>query len=215
MRDGKFQCNNRADEEPFEAGVGNSTSPFLDPEQFLIACNDTYGNPGFQCSEHSAGCLGRYQWCNPTFSYSCHELKGKTSTGKTIDPLLCSNQSYWDTQRCFSNDYYVRCIGDIPGQCTMKDSEYCIDGSSDIKLAEDDDCGDVLMCTARDGKWAGRKICLEEKYRCDNYVQCTEAEDEYNCEARYCEKGIFPKNDRYVCKSPSVPLKTKKNMTGK
>ena len=71
------------------------------------------------------------------------------------------------------------------------------------------------MCTARDGKWAGRKICLEEKYRCDNFVQCTEAEDEYNCKARYFEKGIFSKNDRYVCKSPSVPLKTKKNTTGK
>ena len=30
------------------------------------------------------------------------------------------------------------------------------------------DCGDKMMCTGRDGKWAGNKICLEEKFKCVN-----------------------------------------------
>ena len=34
------------------------------------------------------------------------------------------------------------------------------------------------MCTARDGKWAGKKICVPEKFRCDNFLQCLGAEDE-------------------------------------
>ena len=88
-----------------------------------------------------------------------------------------------------------------------------MDGSSEIKLAEDGDCGeDELMCTARNGTLAGKKICLEKKFNCDNYVQCEDAEDEDNCEEEYLRKGIFTHNDRHLCQSPYLETKSK---TGK
>ena len=31
---------------------------------------------------------------------------------------------------------------------------------------------DDLLCTARAGEWAGRKICLGKEFQCDNYLQC-------------------------------------------
>ena len=62
---------------------------------------------------------------------------------------------------------------------------------------EGGDCGEMLMCSARDGLWAGRKICVEEKFKCDNYVQCQDASDEEECEEECLRKGIFTWNDRY------------------
>ena len=90
-----------------------------------------------------------------------------------------------------------------------------MDGSSEIKLAEDGDCGEKRMkCTARGGfgRLAGEKICVDAKYRCDNYVQCEDASDEDNCEEEYLRKGIFTHNDRHRCQSPYLETKSK---TGK
>ena len=49
MRDGKFDCENRADEEPFETGFGDSSSLLLDLENILTPCTDR-GKDGFKCS---------------------------------------------------------------------------------------------------------------------------------------------------------------------
>ena len=87
-----------------------------------------------------------------------------------------------------------------------------MDGSSEIKLAEDGDCGEKLMCTAMAGILAGKKICLDEKYHCDNFVQCEDASDEDNCEEEYLWKGIFTHNDRHRCQNPYLETK---NKTGK
>ena len=38
------------------------------------------------------------------------------------------------------------------------------------------------MCTARDGRWAGSKICVKEEFLCDNFVQCEDGKDEEGCE---------------------------------
>ena len=71
------------------------------------------------------------------------------------------------------------------------------------------------MCTARDGLFVGRKICLEEKYRCDNFVQCQDGKDEEGCEKTYSEKRIFQKDQSFVCKSPFLEIKNEQNETGK
>ena len=72
------------------------------------------------------------------------------------------------------------------------------------------------MCTARDGsKWSGKKICVPEKFRCDNILQCLNAEDEENCEEEYRLKKIFTRNDRYLCKSPYLETRTEENKAGK
>ena len=46
------------------------------------------------------------------------------------------------------------------------------------------------------------KICLGKRFRCDNYVQCEDARDEDNCEEEYLNRGIFTRNDRFLCGSP-------------
>ena len=71
------------------------------------------------------------------------------------------------------------------------------------------------MCTARDGKWFGDKICLEERFKCDNFLQCLDAEDEKDCEEEYLKKGIFTPNDQFLCKSPYLETRTEENKTGK
>ena len=71
------------------------------------------------------------------------------------------------------------------------------------------------MCTARDGLFVGRKICLEEKYRCDNFVQCQDGKDEEDCEKKYSEKRIFQRDQNCVCKSPFLAIKNEQNETGK
>ena len=89
-----------------------------------------------------------------------------------------------------------------------------MDGSSEIKLAEDGNC--QSNCIARGGKLAGKKICVDsnfnETFRCDNFIQCEDASDEDNCEEEYLRKGIFTHNDRHRCKSPYLDTKSK---TGK
>merc|ERR1712001_616829 len=90
-----------------------------------------------------------------------------------------------------------------------------MDGSSEIKEEQDEGCGEKLMCTARDGMWAGKKICVPEKFRCDNFLQCLNAEDEDNCEEEYRREKIFTRNDRHVCKSPFLVTRTEENKTGK
>ena len=74
---------------------------------------------------------------------------------------------------------------------------------------------DDLMCTARDGSWAGYKVCLGKKFHCDNHLQCEDGADEEDGEEYYLRNKIFTKNNRYTCKSPFLVVKTKKNQTGK
>ena len=71
------------------------------------------------------------------------------------------------------------------------------------------------MCTARDGKFAGKKVCLEEKYKCDNFLQCKDGKDEEDCEKEYLDKGIFTRNDWHRCRSPFLVTRTEENKTGK
>ena len=39
MRDNKFDCKNRADEEPLVTGIGNSSSLLLDLDNILTPCH--------------------------------------------------------------------------------------------------------------------------------------------------------------------------------
>ena len=40
-------------------------------------------------------------WCNSGKIFTCNELKGTTANGKTFDPPLCPNQSFWDQKALF------------------------------------------------------------------------------------------------------------------
>ena len=72
-----------------------------------------------------------------------------------------------------------------------------------------------LMCTARDGRWAGSKICVKEKFLCDNFVQCEDGKDEEGCEEQYKMKRIFKRDHNYICRSPFLNITTEANETGK
>ena len=121
MRDGKFQCKNRADEEPFATGIGNSSSLLLDLDNILKPCTDQRGMDGFTCSgylHYGEHCLPLSLWCNPNFPYTCDELADKTATEKTTDHQMCSNQTFWEGKGCnccYYGGYMYRCTGDTPG----------------------------------------------------------------------------------------------------
>ena len=49
--DGNLDCRNRADEEIFQTGIGDTSSLLLDLEQILRPCNTSSGgHQGFRCS---------------------------------------------------------------------------------------------------------------------------------------------------------------------
>ena len=109
---------------------------------------------------------------------ACDELEGKTATGKSIDPMLCSNQTFWEKTSCGSEIIH-RCTGDRPGQCGLGDDDFnpCTDGSSEIKPAEDGDCGEenlVLDNHGFDNPGKEDKACVEKKWRCADAVKCAE-----------------------------------------
>ena len=68
--------------------------------------------------------------------------------------------------------------------------EKCLDGSSEIKEAEDGHCEkeEEVMCTARDGEFVGKKICVEKKFQCDK------------------KKRIFTRDQRVICRSPLLKM---------
>ena len=63
-----------------------------------------------------------------------------------------------------------------------------------------------VMCTARDGKFAGKKICVEKKFQCDNYLQCEDGKDEKQCEQEYKRKRTFKKDHHFICRKPYMNI---------
>ena len=131
-RNDKLQCQDRGNHQLFQTTFENL--PFIDPEQMLTPCNNSHGIQGFNCSGH---CVPLVDWCNPSKILTCEELFNKTATAKTVDPVLCSNQSFWEDKPCKGWRRYRRCTGDRPGQCNTYQRESggyaygskCVDGS--------------------------------------------------------------------------------------
>ena len=65
------------------------------------------------------------------------------------------------------------------------------------------------MCTARDGKFAGKKICVEKKFQCDNYLQCEDGQDEKDCEEEYKKKGTFKRDHHFICRNTYMNISNK------
>ena len=298
MGDGEFNCQNRADEEAFEIGIGNSSFPMIDLKQVLKPCNTSEGELGFECravkgssvnltSEGRGmkeGCLILRAWCSPhRGTYTCENLIGKTRTAKTIDHIMCSNQTFWEGISCGKGNFR-RCTGITPGQCWHE--EECTDGSNSILPAQGGNCGKMLrctahdqigldnrtvciedkykcdgilhckdkedekdcprknyqqcggnvlrkcigsykmpdgdhckngdmMCTARDGRWAKKNICLGKKFLCDNHLQCEDGRDEMGCEKEYMRKGLHRRDHHHICRSPFLGTKAEDNRTGR
>lgn len=223
--DGDLECRNRADEEIFQTSIGDTSLVLLDLEQILRPCKDSRGGQGFNCSGSSkvdsgnSNCLRLYHWCQHNYiPRNCTELAGTTATGRSTDSTLCSNQTFWEHRSCnFDHKIYHRCTGDTPGQCVWeRRGDKCLDGSSEIKEAEDGHCdGEEVMCTARDGRFAGKKICVEKKFQCDNHLQCQDGKDEDMCEEEYEKKRIFTRDQRVICRSPFLNITSEENKKGK
>ena len=291
--DGKVDCRNRADEEIFQTSIKDTSLLLLDLDQILRPCN-TQVHPytgkrhrGFNCSGSSrvdllddkkgSDCLEISNWChyNSVAHKNCTELAGTTATGKATDPQVCKNQTFWEHKSCIWDQYH-RCTGDTPGQCVHAKTGKCLDGSSDIKEAQDghcdgeevmctaeyytkwdrlrvcitdkykcdgvrhclgaedeancaknstsecygSDCNKAykapigghcekekeVMCTARDGFFAGRNICVGKKFQCDNYLQCEDGQDEKQCEEEYKRKRTFKKDQHFICRNPYMTI---------
>ena len=96
--DGDLDCRNRADEEIFQTSIKDTSLLLLDLEEILRPCKDSDGDQGFICNSN---CLSLNGWCNHnSHAYKCTELAGTTATGKTIDPKMCGNQTFWERRSC-------------------------------------------------------------------------------------------------------------------
>ena len=71
------------------------------------------------------------------------------------------------------------------------------------------------MCRARDGRSAGKNICVEKKFVCDNYLQCEDGKDEEDCEEEYARKRVFPRNYNNRGNSPFLVIQKEAKEIGK
>ena len=213
MNNGKYDCKNRFDENPFKKHSANK-SEFLDLDEKMIPCTVESkgswrfghydGKEGFKCSGFPVinTCLPWSLWCFDGEPFKCQELMNASS----IDDRVCSSQNFWEGIPCGMEGFH-RCTGGKSGSC-WSETDLCADGTHAINppRKEEPDCGEKLSCKARDGKWAGETICLDEKYICDNTLQCSQGEDEApaRCRREYIEKKIFTASESFPCPMPSL-----------
>ena len=177
--DNKFDCDNRVDENPFKSNNGTSSIP-INISSLLQPCH-TGSSQGYKCSgyPYSGNCLPLWMWCDASQPFTCTELN-TTTTQLTTDTQICSDQIVWEGKICAGNYIMHRCTGKTPGQC----SERCSDGSDVIVPPKEGllHCGEELKCVGRrDSKWEGLDVCIEDRYKCDEIVQCEGKEDEMGC----------------------------------
>ena len=58
-----------------------------------------------------------------------------------------------------------------------------------------------VTCRARDGRFKGELIFVEESFICDNSLQCDDGADETGCDEEYVRKKIFTIKDKHRCNS--------------
>ena len=118
----------------------------------------------------------------------------------------------WEVEmaRCVHQEQY-KCDG--VGHCYSKIDETNCNQEATSWCSESGDCdkaykpvpkycdGEEVLCTARDGKFAGKKICVEKKFQCDNYLQCEDGKDEEQCEREYKKKVTFKKDHHFICRN--------------
>ena len=172
--DGKYDCANRVDENPFKSDKDNSPI-HIDISSILQPCAASKDEQGYKCTGAPIAddCLHRYMWCDPLFTYTCSELN-MTRTQKTTDPQICSDQIFWENQNCKREGYRYRCTGKTPGDCWGGGDPRCNDGSHVIAQPKEGllHCGEELKCVGRGGKWRGYEVCIKERNKCDGIVQC-------------------------------------------
>ena len=134
--------------------------------------------------------------------------------GKWKNLNVCIKNQYKcdGVNHCGRKEDEANCHHAWPKECGTS-----YDCDKDYKAPAGGYCEDKkdLMCRARDGKWAGRNICLKKKFLCDNYIQCEDGKDEERCEDEYLRKRTFPRGYNFVCRSVSLNISNEKNETGK
>lgn len=105
--------------------------------------------------------------------------------------------------------------GEDETNCSQKATSWC-EGSDCDKAYKPPTGGhcekeEEVLCTARDGKFAGKKICVEKKFQCDNHLQCEDGKDEEDCETEYKNKRIFKRDHDFICTSLFLNTSNKNN----
>ena len=180
---------------------------------FMIHCEE--GEDEFDSKEwptsacEGSACDNAYK--PPTGLLHCdgEELMCVAGGGKWTLQKVCVKEQYKCDQvrHCNYGEDEANCNQEVTSWCYGKDCDKA------FKAPAGGHCdGELLMCTARDGRFAGKKICVDKKFQCDNYPQCEDGKDEEMCEEKYKKKGIFKKEQRVTCKSPFLNIS---NATGK
>merc|ERR1712012_821132 len=115
------------------------------------------------------------------------------SDGKWKNQKVCVKEQY----KC-DGVHHCNYPWEDETNCAQEATSWCEDTSDCVKAYKQPtkvplhcEKEDEVMCTARDGKFAGKKICVEKKFQCDNHLQCQDGKDEALCEEEYKKKGTF------------------------
>ena len=195
-------CSNQTFWEGISCGKGN-----------FRRCTGTI--PG-QCW-HEEKCTDRSNSILPAQGGNCGQMLRCTAHDKIglDNRTVCIEDKYKcdgivhckdkeDEKNC-PRKHYKQCGGNVLRKCVgsykMPDGAHCENGD--------------MMCTARDGRWAKKNICLGKKFLCDNYLQCEDGRDEMGCEKEYKRKGLHRRNHHHICRSPFLETKAEDNRTGR
>ena len=186
--DGKYQCIDRSDENPY-----SKITKQLNLTRIRRCKPSSWGlGLGLTCSGRRNGCLPREHWCaterlgTPIY---CDQLGGFTPN----TPELCSNYTFWSQHPC--PEEYPRCTGSRSGQCSRGK---CDDKSDIYHPVNSSECAEDSEKCLKDGV----SVCLDLTLRCDMHPQCDEGEDEKDCSDAYVTKGMISQSATYSCQSP-------------
>ena len=153
---GPVMCRNQTFWEPLSCGR----------EDFYRCTGD---KPG-QCVRKDDKCLDGSSEIKPAQGGDCgKDLKCKGRRHSWWEGLdVCIEEQYrcYGIDQCNEKEDEIGCNND-PTYCYYENCDKYYKAPMGGHCEGDND----LVCTARSGRWAGRSICVGEKFQCDNYVQ--------------------------------------------
>ena len=191
--------------------------------------NSVYSDKGDKCLDGS-------DEIKPAHDGHCEggELMCKAGGGKWVTRdgnkwgglRVCIKDKYKcdGVRHCRNGEDEANCTQEVPKWCFYSNCDKCksmYKGYRECEKAYNPPAGgycekeDDLMCTARDGKFARRTICVGKKFQCDNNLQCEDGKDEEDCEEEYKKKRIFNRDQRVICRSPFFNITSEENKKGK
>eukprot|EP00092_Neocalanus_flemingeri_P080309 GFUD01100156.1.p1 GENE.GFUD01100156.1~~GFUD01100156.1.p1 ORF type:complete len:1047 (+),score=211.36 GFUD01100156.1:131-3271(+) len=233
ITDDKYQCIDRSDEDPYTVKEERTDQ--------MENCTDEYGSPGVRvagtdncaqsgnwCTDWSAGlnpslCHNRTAWQDIPCTW--FDITGTRCTGGKSGQCIFPDQTKYDGPDRTCSDMSDQ-VHDQNSTCSDRSglcAKYCGGGKADDVKCQS--CLDPHNCTGSCSKpgpscqacsnteyfQCSATTCLHPGLRCDGHPQCSQGEDEEDCEDDYKEKKIVPADATFMCdltyaNSPTIKM---------